>query len=208
MKILFLGPLFSGKDTQADLLAKKCHLPLIAAGNLLREQVAKKTKLGKKSAPFLKTGSLVPDDLVLELIKNRLKKKDAKKGFILDGFPRDLVQARSLEKVTKLDCIFELKINEKEVLKRVIGRRTCLCGLSYHLKFNPPKKKNICDKCGKKLFIRDDDKPVIIKKRFKIFRKNIISLRKFYRKQNIYYQIDARPSIDKIHQEIVDKIKI
>ena len=207
MKILFLGPLFSGKDTQANFLTKKYHLPLIATGNLLREQVVKKTKLGKKVASFLDEGSLVPDNLVLGLIKNRLKKKDARKGFVLDGFPRDLIQARSLEKVTKLDYVFELKISDKEVLKRFAGRRTCLCGLSYHLKFNPSKKKNICDKCGRKLFIRADDKPSIVKKRLKIFKKNTMSLRKFYQKQKIYYAINGNQPIKKIHRDIVKIIK-
>ncbi|MFH0819616.1 MAG: nucleoside monophosphate kinase [bacterium] len=207
MKILFLGPLFSGKDTQANFLTKKYHLPLIATGNLLREQVVKKTKLGKKVASFLDEGSLVPDNLVLGLIKNRLKKEDARKGFVLDGFPRDLIQARGLEKVTKLDYVFELKLSDKEVLKRVAGRRTCLCGLSYHLKFNPSKKKNICDKCGRKLFIRADDKPSIVKKRLKIFKKNTISLRKFYQKQKIYHVINGNQPIKKIHRDIIKIIK-
>lgn len=207
MKILFLGPLFSGKDTQANFLAKKYHLPLIATGNLLREQVAKKTELGKKVVPFLTAGNLVPDDLILELIKNRLKKKDAQKSFVLDGFPRDLVQAQGLEKVTKLDYVFELKLSDRGVLKRVAGRRTCLCGLSYHLKFNPPKKRNICDKCGRKLFVRADDKPSIVKKRLKIFRKNIISLGKFYQKQKIYHTINGNQPIKKIHRDVIKIIK-
>jgi adenylate kinase len=205
-KILFFGPVASGKDTQTFLLAKKYCLPVIAMGNLLREQAEQKTQLAKKLFSYLKSGNLVPDYLVLKIVQKRLAKKDSKAGFILDGFPRDLVQARSLEKITKLDYVFELKLSNQEVLKRVADRRICHCGATYHLKFKPPQRKDICDKCGKRLFIRDDDQPAVIKKRLQIYQQNIKALRRFYQKQKNYYLIDARPSIEEIHKKIVSKI--
>lgn len=206
-RILFLGPISSGKDTQSVLLVKKYHLPMISMGNLLREQIARKTLLGKKVSPYLKSGSLVPDNLVLAIVKNRFRKKDCAKGFILDGFPRDLVQAEFFKKITELNYVFELKLKDKEVFRRIGGRRVCLCGMTYHLEFNPPKKKDICDRCGKKLFIRSDDKVRVVKKRLEVYKKTIKPLIYFYQKQKIYYVINGNQSIEKIHQDIVNHIK-
>lgn len=206
-RILFLGPISSGKDTQSMLLVKKYHLPMISMGNLLREQIARKTLLGKKVSPYLKSGSLVPDNLVLAIVKNRFRKKDCASGFILDGFPRDLVQAEFLKRIAELNYVFELKLKDKEVFKRIGGRRVCLCGMTYHLEFNPPKKKDICDSCGKKLFTRSDDKVRVVKKRLEVYKKTIKPLRNFYQKQKIYHMINGNQAIKKIHQDIASCIK-
>ena len=201
-KILLLGPIASGKDTQANILARCYGLAMVAMGNLLREEVARKTKLGHKASACLASGKLVPDELIFKIIKARLARFDCQRGFILDGFPRDLAQAKFLETLESPNCAIEIKLSDRHILERITGRRICLCGQSYHLKYNPPKIKNICDKCGKKLLIRSDDKTGIVKKRLKIFKKSINQLRSFYRRQGIYRPINGNQPIAKVQADL------
>jgi adenylate kinase len=207
MKIIFLGPQGSGKGTQAKFLAKKFNIPVICPGVIYRQEIAKKTKLGKIVAEYLNKGKLAPNNLTNEIIKKRLKKIDCKKGFILDGYPRNLIQAQFLDKITKIDLVIEIVLLDKKcLLNRFIGRQNCICGAVYHLKFNPSKKNGICDKCGKKLFIREDENPEAIKKRLQIYYQETKPLLKRYQNMEILIKIDGSLSIKEVKKAIFNKI--
>lgn len=212
--LIFFGPPGSGKGTQAKMLAKKFKLPVVAPGELLRLEMRNKTKLGEKLKKFLHSGRLVPDTAVKNIIIKRLKNKDARNGFILDGYPRNLSQLKELSKILKKDISADkgvlaiwIKVSDAEVMNRLGGRRICVCGASYHLKFNPPKKKGICDLCGKKLYIRSDDKPAIIKIRIKLYYKENAPILKYWRKVGKLIEINGEQKIKKIHTDIMKKLK-
>lgn len=206
MKIILFGPQGSGKGTQAELLAKKFNIPAISPGAIYRQEIAKKTKLGKIIVEYLNKGKLAPSDLTNKIMEKCLKKMDCKKGFILDGYPRDLIQAQFLDKTTKINLAIEIVLSNQECLKRVSDRQNCICGAVYHLKFNPPKKKGVCDKCGKKLFIREDEKPEAIKKRFQIYYQKTKPLLKKYQKRGILIKINGDQSIKEVHREIMEHL--
>ncbi|MFH1838347.1 MAG: nucleoside monophosphate kinase [Candidatus Kuenenbacteria bacterium] len=206
MKIIFFGPQGSGKGTQAELIAKKFNIPAISPGAIFRQEIAKKTKLGKIATEYLNKGKLAPSNLTNEIVKKYLKKSNCKKGFILDGYPRDLIQANFLDKIVKIDLAIEIVLSSKECLKRFAGRQNCICGAVYHLKFNPSKKKGICNKCGKKLFVREDEKPEAIKKRLEIFYKKTKPLFKKYQDKKILIKINGDQSIKDVYKEIIKKL--
>ncbi len=206
MKIIFFGPQGSGKGTQAEFLAKKFNISTISPGSIYRQEIAKKTKLGKIAAEYLNVGKLAPSDLTNKIIEKRLKKEDCKNGFILDGYPRDLIQAQFLDKISKIDCVIEIVLTKKECLKRFIGRQNCICGAVYHLKFSPPQKRGVCDKCGKKLFVREDEKPEAIEKRLQIYSQKTKPLIKEYQKRGILIKINGDQSIQDVNNEIAKKM--
>lgn len=201
MKIVFIGPPASGKGTQAEMLAKKLKLPLISSGNLFRWQIKNKTELGKKIERVYNQGKLISNKITNTIIEKELKNK--KKGFILDGYPRNLCQANYLRKLTHLDIVFEIWISSKETLRRLTGRRVCVCGATYHLIYAPPKKDEICDKCGKKLFIREDDQKEKVLKRLDIYRQETEPLINFYQKKGILIKINGEQPIPKVFKEII-----
>lgn len=203
MNILFIGPQGSGKGTQAELLGKKLEIPYISTGNIFRDNIANKTKLGNLAVKYINAGKLVPDKITNDLIKNRLAENNVKSGFILDGYPRNIKQAKFLDNLAHLDTVFEVYISDKESILRISGRRSCKCGAVYHLKFNPPGKKGICPKCGEKLFIRDDDTPLKIKERLKIYHSETKKLLDYYGKKGILININGRQPIAKVHKDIV-----
>jgi len=205
LNIIFLGPPTSGKGTQAEMLAKKIGLVSISTGNIFRENIQKKTKLGKIAASFIDKGKLVPDDITNQLIAKTLKK--IKRGFILDGYPRNLSQAKALEKIVKIDSVFYIKISDKEAIQRIVGRRVCpACGRVYHIKVMRPKKKGICDVCGSKLIHREDDRKEVIKKRLKIYHRDTEPVVGFYRKKGLLIEINGEQSIKEVYQDIVGKL--
>lgn len=206
-KIIILGPQASGKGTQAEFLSKRLKLPKITTGDLIRMEISRRTPRGKFFSQLVTRGRLVPDKYVNEILFSRLKKADCRAGFILDGYPRNLAQARSLEKVFKTDLVVEIKLSDKEAISRISGRRICQCGTVYHLKFAPPAKKGACDKCGGKLFQREDDKPPAIRKRLKIYHRETEPLVRYYRKKGILIEINGRPPIPKVSQAILAKLK-
>lgn len=202
MKLIILGPPGSGKGTVSELLVKHNKFFHIAAGDLLREEVKKGTKLGKEIQRHIDQGHLVPPSLPIQLIKPIIMDK---KKYILDGFPRSLEQAKTIERWHINHAIY-LKIDENAVIKRLAGRRTCEKGHSYHPIFHPPKKQGICDIDGTKLTRRKDDNPKIIKERFKIFYKQTMPVLQYYRKKGILKIINANDTPRKVYEKIITVI--
>lgn len=205
LKIILLGSPISGKGTQAEMLSKKLGIPHISTGNIFRYNIQKKTKLGKIAAKLINQGKFVPDDITNQLLDKSLRK--IKNGFILDGYPRNLNQARALEKISLIDYAFFVKISDKEAIQRITGRRVCLsCGRVYHLKYQPPKKKGICDFCQKELIHREDDSKEVIQKRLKIYHQNTEPLIDYYRQKGILIEINGEQPIEKVQRDILKKI--
>lgn len=208
VNIILLGSQGSGKGTQGEMIVEKYKLASISMGELLREEISKKTKIGMKISSFVNNGDLVPDEITFELFKKRIKKKDCKNGYLLDGFPRDLEQAKYLSQNFKFDYVFLFEITDKVAVERIANRRTCeKCGEVFHLIYKKPKKANVCDSCNGKLVKRVDDKPITIKKRLKLYHENILPILKCFDKK-IIYKIDATKDISKIFkkvEKIIDK---
>jgi len=197
MRLILLGPPGGGKGTVAKKLQKEFNIPVISTGVILREEIKKKTRLGKNVQNIMSKGRLVPDEAIIEIIRERIKREDCKEGYIFDGFPRNTDQAESLEKLNKelnehIDYIFYFEIPFAKVIERLANRRVCKkCNTNYNLLFNPPKKDNSCDICGGELFQRDDDKEETIKNRLKVFTEQTLPLRKYYQEKNLLTGIDA-----------------
>lgn len=211
--IIFFGPPGSGKGTQAAVLAQKLKLPVISPGVLFRQEQIKKTSLGVKINGVLNKGKLVADEIAEKIIGQRLKKKDARRGFILDGYPRNRKQLNKFLERLESEAggkIFAILVNvsDSEVKKRLGGRRVCVCGANYHIKFNPPRKNGICDICGAKLKIRNDDKPAVINKRLKVYHKEINSIIEYWRKNGRLAEINGAQEIKKVQEDILRRIKI
>jgi adenylate kinase len=202
-KIIFLGPQGSGKGTQAELLAKKLNLPNISVGNLFRNHIKNKTELGELAKRIINKGDLMPSELTNEIVIKRLQENDCQNGFILDGYPRDHEQFSAFNKFTKLTHAIEVWISDEEAVERLGGRRSCDCGATYHLKYNPPKNDEVCDNCGHKLYIRDDDTPEAINQRLAIYHNETEPLIKLYQEQKILIKINGEQSIEKVNQDIL-----
>lgn len=197
--IVFLGPQGSGKGTQAQLLSEFLKLPSVSTGDMFRREIAESTELGAMISTYVNQGLLVPDDITTGVVAMRLKQADVKNGVILDGYPRNLNQAQALAEITKVDHVFFIDISDDEAVGRIHGRIVCNCGLSYHLKFNPPKQNMICDACGKKLYHRrDDDAELALRKRLEIYHREIKQLLDFYQEQNVLRQIDGSGNINEV----------
>jgi len=210
MNLILLGPPGAGKGTQAKIIMDKYGIPQISTGDMLREAVAKGTELGKKAKEYMTQGKLVPDEIVIGIVKERLKQKDCEKGFILDGFPRTLAQAEALDRIMgemgkKIDAVINVNVPEEEVVRRIAYRRTCRnCGAIYHLIYNPPKKPGICDKCGGELYQREDDKEETVRERYRVYKKNTEPLIEYYKKKGILFDVDGTKDIEGVKREILD----
>jgi len=205
MRVVLLGPAGSGKGTQADLIQKSYGFPKISTGDLLRKAVQEGTELGKKVQEKVNAGQLVADEIVFELVRQRVFAPDCQHGYILDGYPRNLGQALLLENVEKNrpETAFEIMITEDEILKRLSGRRVCLqCGAVYNIIKNQPKVDGLCDVCGSQLVIREDDKPEVIKQRFRIYIETIKPLIEYYSKKKVLFQVDGHNSAEEIFKVI------
>jgi adenylate kinase len=208
MNLILLGAPGAGKGTQAKLIVEKYGIPQISTGDMLREAVAKGTELGKKAKEYMDRGELVPDEVVIGIVKERLKQPDCDKGFILDGFPRTLKQAEELDKMLeelgkKIDAVINVHVPEEEVVKRIVNRRTCKnCGAVYHLIYNPPKEEGKCDKCGGELYQRDDDKEETVRARYKVYKEQTEPLIDYYSKKGLLYNVDGTKSIEEVFEEI------
>jgi adenylate kinase len=213
MRLILLGPPGAGKGTQAKMLKEKFHIPQISTGDILRQAVKDNNDLGTKANSFMDSGQLVPDDIVIGLIKERVKQVDCETGFILDGFPRTIVQAEKLlETMTEMglmiDRVVDLEVNAEEVISRLAGRSTCPdCGSMFHDESCAPKISGICDSCGGVLAQRQDDNVETILKRLEVYQKSTVPLKKFYEKQGNLRTVTARGSVEEIFSRVLEMVK-
>lgn len=211
MIIILLGPPGSGKGTQADKIRDMLEIPHISTGDMLREAIKNNSPIGKEVKQYLDSGKLVPDETIIKLIQQRISQTDCEKGFILDGFPRTINQAEGLGIIlnkiqNKIDKVINLAVSEDILVERLSGRRTCSkCGTPYHIKYKPSEKEGICNKCGGKLYQREDDKPETIKQRFQVYQQQTAPLLDYYKK--VVININGDEDIDKISTRIVSIIK-
>jgi len=207
MKLVVFGPPSAGKGTQAQKLSKRYGIPQVATGDLLREQVAKKTPIGVKVKSYLDSGRLGPDDLIVQMIAERVSKPDCADGYLLDGFPRTMGQAKELEKMTDIDLVLNIVVDFEVLVERAVGRRICpKCAAVYHVKFNPPKKEGVCDKCVSQLIQRDDDKEATVRNRLKVYQEQTVPLVEYYRKKGKLVDIDGSGGIDAVQAKMVSAI--
>lgn len=209
MKLIMLGAPGAGKGTISGMVQKKYLIPQISTGDLLRDAVKNRTDLGLSAKQFMERGELVPDDIVLKLLQQRIAKADCTKGFILDGFPRNISQAEALGRMgISVNKVINFKLKESIILKRLAGRRTCKdCGAIFNIKSAPPKIKSICDKCGGPLYQREDQKPEIIKERLKTYSEQTEPLIEYYAKKKLLADVDAAPAPEKIFAEVEKVLK-
>ena len=213
MYILMMGPPGAGKGTQAEKLVADFPIPHISTGDMFRAAVKNGTALGKEAKKYMDAGGLVPDAVTIGIVKERLSEADCAKGFILDGFPRTEEQAVALDGILKglnikLTAAVNIDVPDSELISRVTGRRICKsCGATYHVKFNPPKKAGICDKCGGELFQRDDDKEATVKKRLEAYHSQTAPLITYYKKAGVYKEVDGTQQIDKVFADVVAVVK-
>ena len=197
MKLILLGPPGAGKGTQAEILNKKLGIPTISTGNILRAAVKNGTPVGLKAKEYMDAGKLVPDEVIIGVISERLAEADCQNGFILDGVPRTIPQAEALEKAgISFDAVVSIEISDEEIVERMAGRRVCTaCGAPYHVKNMPPKVEGVCDACGGKLEARADDKPEVVRDRLQVYHKETAPLKDFYAARNLLKSVDNQPTV-------------
>lgn len=214
MVVIMLGAPGTGKGTMAGILSERFNIPQISTGDIFRNNIAEKTELGKLVEGYLSAGKLVPDDVTIKLIEDRLSKEDAKNGAILDGFPRTVAQAESLDRLLKkdnkkVDITINITASENEIIKRIVNRRICpnpKCKAIYNVLLNPPKVEGICDKCGTKLVTREDDKEETVKSRIKTYIEQTSPLVDYYKDKGTLYHVEATDSIEELKGKTVNEI--
>ncbi len=212
MNIILLGPPGAGKGTQAKKIAEKYKVPHISTGDILRENIGNNTTLGIKAKSYMSRGELVPDELLITIIKDRLSRQDCEKGFLLDGYPRTIPQADALSMILtesnkKIDVVLNIDVDDDELIRRLSGRRMCKCGASYHMIFNPPEVDEICNLCKGKLYQRDDDKEDAIKNRLIVYKKQTEPLIEYYNNKGLLKAIDGGKEISEIFEDIIKVLK-
>ena len=209
MKIIMLGAPGAGKGTQAKMIAEKCGIPHISTGDIFRANIKNGTELGAKAKEYMDKGLLVPDELVCDLVVDRIQQADCEKGYILDGFPRTIPQAEALEAALnaieqKLDYAIDIDVPDENIINRMSGRRACVgCGATYHVVFNPTKVEGKCDVCGESLILRDDDKPETVKKRLDVYHTQTQPLIDFYSARKVLVEVDGTQSMDRVFEDIM-----
>ena len=209
MKIIMLGAPGAGKGTQAKMIAEKCGIPHISTGDIFRANIKNGTELGAKAKEYMDKGLLVPDELVCDLVVDRIQQADCEKGYILDGFPRTIPQAEALENALnaieqKLDYAIDIDVPDENIINRMSGRRACVgCGATYHVLFNPTKVEGKCDVCGESLILRDDDKPETVKKRLDVYHTQTQPLIDFYTERKVLVEVAGTQSMDKGFDDIM-----
>ena len=209
MKIILLGAPGAGKGTQAEEICKHLSIPQISTGNIIRAALKNGTEMGKKAQAYMDAGKLVPDEVVIGIIEERLQEDDCKNGYVLDGFPRTIPQAEALDKALsemgqKVDYAINVEVPDENIVKRMSGRRACVdCGATYHIVYAPTKVENICDKCGGSLILRDDDKPETVKNRLSVYHEQTQPLIDFYAKKNVLAEVDGTKDMEEVFEDIV-----
>ena len=209
MKIVMLGAPGAGKGTQAKMIAAKYQIPHISTGDIFRANIKNGTELGKKAKSYMDQGLLVPDELTVDLVIDRLAQDDCKNGYILDGFPRTIPQAEALDEALeklgeKMDYAIDVDVPDENIVSRMSGRRACTgCGATYHIVYNPSKKGEYCEVCGEKLILRDDDKPETVQKRLNVYHDQTQPLIDYYTKQSILRTVDGTQDMNDVFAEIV-----
>ena len=210
MKIIMLGAPGAGKGTQAKLLADKYDIPHISTGDIFRANIKNGTELGKKAKTYMDQGLLVPDELVVDLVVDRVKQDDCEKGYVLDGFPRTIPQAESLDAALanlgeSIDFAINVEVPDENIVRRMSGRRACVaCGATYHIVHIPTKVEGICDRCGKELILRDDDKPETVEKRLGVYHEQTQPLIDYYTKKGSLVEVDGTKDMNEVFSDIVD----
>ncbi len=205
MKLIFLGAPGAGKGTQAEIIAEKLNIPTVSTGNIIREALKNGTEMGLKAKSFIEVGKLVPDEVVIGIIKDRLAAEDCKGGFILDGFPRTIPQAEALDKMgIIIDRVVDIEVPDEHVVNRMSGRRVCKgCGASYHIENKPPKADGVCDSCGEDLQIRKDDAPETVLDRLNVYHEQTEPLKDYYEKCGKLRIVEGTASIEQITSSIL-----
>lgn len=210
MKIIMLGAPGAGKGTQAKKIAEKYQIPHISTGDIFRANIKGGTELGMKAKTFMDQGMLVPDEITIGMLMDRIGQEDCINGYVLDGFPRTIPQAESLTKALaergeKVDYAINVDVPDENIINRMSGRRACLgCGATYHITFNPPVKEGICDTCGQELVLRDDDKPETVKKRLDVYHQQTQPLIDYYKNAEVLVEVDGTQPMDAVFQGIVE----
>ncbi len=210
MKIIMLGAPGAGKGTQAKKIADKYQIPHISTGDIFRANIKNGTELGQKAKTYMDQGLLVPDELVVDLVVDRLAQEDCKNGCVLDGFPRTIPQAESLDaalaaKGETIDYAIDVDVPDENIINRMSGRRACVgCGATYHVVYAPTKEEGICDRCGEKLILRDDDKAETVKKRLDVYHEQTQPLIDYYTGKNVLKSVDGTKDMEEVFQAIVD----
>lgn len=209
MKIIMLGAPGAGKGTQAKMIAEKYGVPHISTGDIFRANIKNGTELGKEAKGYMDKGLLVPDELTVRLLLDRVAQEDCVNGYVLDGFPRTIPQAEALDAALeklgeKMDYAINVDVPDENIISRMGGRRACVgCGATYHVAYNPPKTENICDSCGEKLILRDDDKPETVKKRLDVYHEQTQPLIDYYKKAGILRDVDGTVDMEDVFKAIV-----
>ena len=210
MKLILLGAPGAGKGTQAEIISKKLNIPTISTGNMLREAMKNGTELGLKVKNFMDNGQLVPDDVVIGIVEERVARDDCKNGYILDGMPRTIPQAAALEeRGIHFDAVVSIEVDDAEIEGRMTGRRVCgSCGASYHIVANPPKTEGVCDHCGSELIVRKDDKPETVRHRLEVYHASTEILKDFYQKLGRLRLVNGSQSIEGANEDILKAIGV
>ena len=210
MKLILLGAPGAGKGTQAEAICKHFSIPAISTGNIIRDALKSGTEMGKKAKSFIDKGNLVPDDMVIGIIKERLKEEDCKNGFILDGFPRTIPQAEALDKMgLDIDKVVDFEVSDEEIISRISGRRVCeLCGASYHIDHKKPMVDNVCDKCSGTLVQRKDDHPDTVNARLRVYHDQTEPLKDYYSRQGKLIVIEGKGKIKDITQQTLSALEV
>lgn len=208
MKIVMLGAPGAGKGTQADRIAESYKLPHISTGDIFRKNISEGTELGKEAKSYMDKGALVPDELTIRMLLDRVGADDCGRGYILDGFPRTIPQAEALDEELgkigeKIDYAIDVEVPDEDIINRMSGRRACpKCQAIYHIAYIPPKKDGICDQCGAELIIRDDDKPETVRKRLQVYHEQTQPLIEFYRKKGVLHTVDGTRDADEVFSDV------
>jgi len=208
MNLIFLGPPGVGKGTHAGIAGEELGIPQISTGDLFRAEIKNQTELGKKAKEYIDRGELVPDEITVAMLKERISRPDCERGFILDGFPRTIAQAEALEGITKIDLVVNMVASDETIIDRITNRWTCRkCGAIYNSKTIPPKVEGVCDKCGGELYQREDQKRDVVENRLKVYEKQTAPLIDYYKEKGLLVDVDAEGPKEEVNRRVMETIR-